>query len=74
MRGAMANGLKLAGLVSVAGGVYDYLKENMFYFFGPISANRILGTAAGALAATAVSMPFDTVATRMYTMRPLPNG
>jgi hypothetical protein len=74
MRGAVANGLKLAGLVSVAGGAYDYIKENMFYFFGPITLNRIVGTAVGAVAATAVSMPFDTIATRMYTMRPLPNG
>jgi solute carrier family 25 (mitochondrial oxoglutarate transporter), member 11 len=73
-RGTAATALKLAGLVSVASGVYDYLKENMFYFFGPISANRIIGTAAAAMAATVVSMPFDTVATRLHTMRPLPNG
>lgn len=70
----MCHGLKLAGLVSVAGGAYDYMKENMFYFFGPISMNRIVGTLIGCLCATAVSMPFDTVATRMHTMRPLPNG
>jgi len=73
-RGALAHGLKLAGLVSVASGVYDYLKENMFFFFGPISALRIVGTAAGCGAATLLSMPFDAVATRLHTMRPLPNG
>ena len=73
-RGALAHGLKLAGLVSVASGCYDYMKENMFFFFGPIMANRLVGTAAGTAAACALSLPFDAVATRMHTMRPLPNG
>lgn len=73
-RGSVANGLKLAGLVSIASGCYDWIKENMFYFFGPISANRLIGTAAGVTAAMLVSMPFDAVATRLHTMRPLPNG
>ena len=73
MRGSLANGLKLSGLVAGAG-VYDYVKENMFYFFGPISLNRLVGTAAGVGTAMLLSMPFDTIATRMYTMRPLPNG
>lgn len=73
-RGSVAHGLKFAGLVSVASGCYDYIKENMFFFFGPISALRLLGTAAGCGAATLLSMPFDTVATRLHTMRPLPNG
>ena len=73
-RGALANGFKYAGLVSVGGGMYDWVKENMFYFLGPISALRIIGTAVGVGCATAVSMPFDTVRTRLHTMRPLPNG
>jgi len=74
MRGGLAHGLKFAGLVSVASGCYDYIKENMFYFFGPVTLNRLVGTAVGAAAAMAVSMPFDTIATRLHTMRPLPNG
>lgn len=73
-RGAMANGLKLGGLVSAAGGCYDWIKENMFFFFGPISLNRVVGTSVGVGVATALSMPFDAVATRLQTMRPLPNG
>jgi hypothetical protein len=73
-RGSIAYGLKLAGLVSVGSGAYDYMKENMFFFFGPVSFNRFIGTAAGVGAAMAVSMPFDAIATRMHTMRPLPNG
>ena len=73
-RGGLAHGLKLAGLVSVAAGCYDWMKENMFYYFGPISLNRLVGTAIGTGVATALSMPFDAVATRLHTMRPLPNG
>ena len=64
-RGALANGLKLGGMVAVASGCYDYMKENMFYFFGPITLNRIVGTSAGVIAATLLSMPFDAVATRL---------
>lgn len=73
-RGSGAYGLKLAGLVSIGTGFYDWMKENMFFFFGPISLNRFVGTAVGTLVACAVSMPFDAIATRMHTMRPLPNG
>lgn len=72
-RGSLAYSLKLAGLVA-GGGAYDYVKENMFYFFGPISFNRFVGTAAGVATAMAFSMPFDAIATRMHTQRPLPNG
>jgi hypothetical protein len=32
----LANGLKLAELVSVASGTYDWMKENAYYFFGPM--------------------------------------
>lgn len=73
-RGALANGLKLAGLVAVSTGVYDWLKENTYYFTGPISLVRILATAGGVATAGLLSMPFDTVRTRLHTMRPLPNG
>ena len=73
-RGALANGLKLGGMVAIASGCYDYMKENMFYFFGPITLNRLVGTTVGVGAATACSMPFDAIATRLQTMRPLPNG
>jgi dTDP-D-glucose 4,6-dehydratase len=54
--------------------VYDWIKENSWYWFGPISMNRILGTTVGVAVAGTLSMPFDTVRTRMHTMRPLPNG
>ena len=73
-RGAIANGLKLGGLVAVSTGVFDWLKENTYYFTGPISLVRILATAGGVVTAGLLSMPFDTVRNRLHTMRPLPNG
>ena len=66
-RGSLAYSLKLAALVSVASGMMDTIKEYMFYFFGPISLNRIVGTGVGVLTATIASMPFDTIATRLHT-------
>jgi len=72
-RGSLAHGFKFAGLVA-GGGVYDWVKENLYYFFGPITAIRFVGTAAGCAVAMILSMPFDTVCTRLHTMRPLPNG
>ena len=73
-RGAFANGLKLSGILLCAAGIHDWLKENTYYFFGPISLTRIVGTTGGVIAAGALSMPFDTIKTRLHTMRPLPNG
>ena len=70
----MANGLKIAGLISAASGTYDWLKENTYYFFGPILLTRLVATTGGVATAMALSMPFDTVRTRLHTMRPLPNG
>lgn len=73
-RGALANGLKLGGMVSVASGTFDWMKENSYYFFGPVSLNRLLATGVGTATAMVLSMPFDTIRTRLHTMRPLPNG
>jgi hypothetical protein len=73
-RGSFAVGMKLAGMVTVGAGCYDWVKENLYYFFGPITLIRAVGTGAGVTAAMILSMPFDAVATRMHTMRPLPTG
>ena len=73
-RGAIANGLKLSGIVCCAAGVNDWLKENTYFFFGPMMLTRIVGTTGGVAAAQILSQPFDAVKTRMHTMRPLPNG
>lgn len=73
-RGALANGLKLGGMVCLASGIMDFMKENTYYFFGPIALTRIVGVTSGVATAMVLSMPFDAIKTRLHTMRPLPNG
>ena len=74
MRGAVANGLRLGAICSSMTNVYDWCKENSYFFLGPSWINRLWATAAAAAVGTAASMPFDAVRVRMQTMRPLPNG
>lgn len=73
-RGAMANGLKMGGLVCLASGIMDFMKENTYYFFGPMFLTRLVAITAGVTTAMVLSMPFDAIRTRLHTMRPLPNG
>ena len=54
--------------------ILDWVKENMYFWFGPMWIVKYGGLAAGVACAMAVSLPFDNVATRLHTMRPLPNG
>lgn len=74
MRGAPANALKLGALCASMTCVYDWCKENSYFFLGPSWINRFWATATVVAIGTAVSMPFDTIRTRMHTMRPLPAG
>lgn len=73
-RGAIANGLRIAGLISCATSFHDWFKENAYYFLGPHFINRFVATLVASIIATAASMPFDTIRTRLYTQRQLPNG
>ena len=73
-RGSIANGGRIAGLISGAVCLHDWFKENAYYFLGPHSFNRLLGTIVASTVATLASMPFDTLRTRLYTQRQLPNG
>jgi solute carrier family 25 (mitochondrial oxoglutarate transporter), member 11 len=73
-RGALANGMRLGGLTAVSTGVYDWMKENGYFFFGPVGVVRLTGTVCGVSVAMLMSLPFDAVRTRLHTMRPLPNG
>lgn len=73
-RGGMANGLKLGGIVCLASGILDFMKENTYYFFGPMFLTRLVAVTAGCATAMTLSMPFDAIRTRLHTMRPLPNG
>ena len=73
-RGSLANGLKLAALCASMTNVYDWCKENSYFFFGPSWINRYWATAAATAVGVTCSLPFDAIRTRMHTMRPLPNG
>jgi hypothetical protein len=60
--------------VTFSTGIYDWCKENAYYFFGPVEFVRAFAVTAGVATAMVCSMPFDTVRNRLHTMRPLPNG
>ena len=74
MRGAFMNGCKLAAICSSMTCIFDWCKENSYYFIGPHFLNRLWATIAAVSVGTIASMPFDMLRTRLYTMRPLPNG
>merc|ERR1712083_1086648 len=74
MRGTIANGARIGALCCSMTTLYDFLKENAYYFMGPTFWTRIWCTVVAGLAGTAASMPFDTIRVRMHTMRPLPDG
>lgn len=73
-KGSIPNGLRIAGMISAATSLHDWFKENAFYFLGPHFINRFIATLLATIVATIGSMPFDTIRTRLYTQRQLPNG
>ena len=74
LRGALANGMRIGALCSSMTGVYDWCKENSYFFLGPSWINRLWATAAATIVGVTTSLPFDAVRVRMHTMRPLPDG
>lgn len=66
-RGAAANGLKIAMLLSSMTTVYDFMKENCYFWLGPSWINRFVSTLVASLLGFATSMPFDTIRVRMHT-------
>jgi len=74
LRGSVANGLRIGAICASMTNVYDWCKENSYFFLGPSWINRLWATGAAVSFGVAASMPFDTVRTRMHTMRPLPDG
>ena len=66
MRGAVANGLKIGAICASMTNVYDWCKENSYYWFGPSWMNRIFATASATAVGVAASMPFDAVRTRLH--------
>jgi hypothetical protein len=61
-------------LLGTMTGLYDWCKENAFYFLGPNPFNRLFGVLLATLVGTGASMPFDAIRIRLYNMRPLPDG
>lgn len=74
LRGAVSNGLRIALLLGSMTGLHDWMKEHSYYFLGPSHVNRLLGTILATTVGTLASMPFETIRTRLYLMKPLPNG
>ncbi|MFS8160625.1 MAG: MC/SLC25 family protein [Candidatus Roizmanbacteria bacterium] len=74
MRGAVPNGLRIGALCASMTSIFDLCKENSYYFLGPSWINRLWSTIVAVTIGTGVSMPFDCLRTRLYTMRPLPTG
>lgn len=72
--GAISNGLRIAMLLGTMTGLHDWMKEHAYYTLGPSEINRLLATIFATTVGTLASMPFDTLRTRMYLMKPLPNG
>lgn len=73
-RGAIPNGCRLAAICASMTSIFDWCKENSYYFLGPSALNRFWATAAAVTVGTLVSMPFDMLRVRLHTMRPLPSG
>lgn len=74
LRGVGANAIRYCALMTSMTGIYDYWKENAYYWFGPTWFIRVLASAVACSLGVLCTMPADMVRTRMHTMRPLPNG
>jgi hypothetical protein len=64
-RGAMANGLRLGAMASSMTLIYDWCKENSYFFLGPHVINRFWACAAAVTVGTVATMPFDMVRVRL---------
>jgi hypothetical protein len=74
MKGAVANGLKYGVPLAVVTPIYDWLKEQSWYIYGPMEIWRILSCVGASIVAVAAGHPFDNLRIRMHTMRNLPDG
>lgn len=73
-RGAVASGWSYGMLLASMSYVYDYLKEYMYWIFGPTHWLRPLILIPTAYIGTCLYLPFDNVKVRYHTMTALPNG
>ncbi len=66
--------MALGGLGGSMSNVYDFLKEWIYFIFGPVNWLRPFCLLPTALAGTLFFLPFDNIRTRLHTMKSLPNG
>lgn len=73
-RGALASGLSYGLMLASLSNLYDYLKEYLFYFFGPTDWLRPTVLLPVTFVGAYIYLPFDNIRTRLHIMTPLPDG
>ena len=73
-RGAVASGVAYGMLNCSMSSVYDFLKEYLYYFFGPPAWLRPLCLLPTAAVGAAAFLPFDNIKVTMHNMGALSNG
>ena len=73
-RGAMSSGISYGLLVGGMSNFYDYLKEYIYWWFGPTTWLRPLILLPTTFLGICLYLPFDNIKVRMHNMTPLPNG
>lgn len=64
MRGALANGLRIGAIAASMTSIFDWVKENAYYFFGPAWMTRFGATVAAVTVGATASLPFDMMRVR----------
>lgn len=73
-RGSIASGWSYGMLLASMSYLYDYLKEYMYWIFGPTSWIRPLTLLPTAYVGTLLYLPFDNIKVRYHTMTAMPDG
>ncbi len=73
-RGAIAGGFAYGMMHVGMSNIYDYLKEYLYWSFGPAHWLRPVILAPTVFCGVCFYLPFDNIRTRYHTMTPLPNG
>ena len=73
-RGALSGGLAFGALMASLPHFYDYLKEYLFFFFGPTYWLRPTCLITTLLLGAVISLPIDNIKTRLHLMSALPDG
>lgn len=73
-RGAVSSGVAYGMLNGGMSNAYDYMKEYLYWIFGPTQWLRPVLLLPTCLLGVSLYLPFDNIRTRFHTMTPLPNG